>query len=61
MSDTPRTDDEAFMLDDGQGEAVMSDFARQLERENAALRADIADAKYREWPYCNCKPFGVKP
>ena len=43
MSDTPRTDAKAqffgFNPDEGE-EFVQADFARQLERENAALRAD---------------------
>jgi len=43
MSDTPRTDAKAqffgFNPDEGE-EFVQVDFARELERENAALRAD---------------------
>ncbi len=43
MSDTPRTDAKAqffgFNPDEGE-EFVQIDFARQLERENASLRAD---------------------
>ena len=43
MSDTPRTDAKAqffgFNPDEGE-EFVQIDFARELERENAALRAD---------------------
>ncbi len=43
MSDTPRTDAKAqffgFNPDEGE-EFVQADFARELERENAALRAD---------------------
>ena len=46
MSDTPRTDQEAFYADcEGtryycpqMGNCVSSDFARELERENANLR-----------------------
>ena len=45
MSDTPRTDAKAqffgFNPDEGE-EFVQIDFARELERENAALRADNA-------------------
>ena len=45
---TPETDAEAFMLDDGCGEAVMSEFARTLECQRddllAALEA-ILDAE----------------
>jgi len=36
MSDTPRTDQESFYAD---GYCVSSNFARELERENARLRA----------------------
>ena len=43
MSDTPKTDAKAqffgFNPDEGE-EFVQADFARELERENAALRAD---------------------
>jgi hypothetical protein len=43
VSDTPRTDAKAqffgFNPDEGE-EFVQADFARELERENAALRAD---------------------
>ncbi len=43
MSDTPRTDAKAqffgFNPDEGE-EFVQADFARELERENASLRAD---------------------
>jgi hypothetical protein len=38
---TPMTDAEAFMLEDGQGEAVMSDFARRLECDRAQLVAAL--------------------
>lgn len=54
MSDTPKTDaavftvDVAFVSHDGLAsepkEVVEPDFARQLERENAALRKTLADA-----------------
>lgn len=51
MSDTPRTDAEAGVLDeDGYwlpretGFYVDADFARQLERENAALRSLLREA-----------------
>lgn len=43
MSDTPRTDEEMFVAvsrPDIDLEAVRVDFARELERENAALRAE---------------------
>jgi hypothetical protein len=47
MSDTPRTDAEAGFLDEGEywrphetGFYVDADFARELERENAALRKE---------------------
>lgn len=43
MSDTPRTDKEVFLVQarpDVDLEGVDADFARQLERENAALRKD---------------------
>lgn len=43
MSDTPKTDAKAqffgFNPDEGE-EFVQADFARELERENVALRAD---------------------
>ena len=43
MSETPKTDSKAqffgFNPDEGE-EFVQADFARELERENAALRAD---------------------
>jgi len=38
MSDTPRTDKKAFWASEVIGFAVSTDFARKLERENAALR-----------------------
>ena len=38
MSATPRTDTEAFAADDSCYDVVQADFARDLERENAALR-----------------------
>jgi hypothetical protein len=48
MSDTPRTDAKAqffgFNPDEGE-EFVQADFARELERENAALRAVFEAAK----------------
>ena len=55
MSDTPRTDAKAqffgFNPDEGE-EFVQADFARELERENAALRADIDAARKEQskWP-----------
>jgi hypothetical protein len=58
MSDTPRTDAKAqffgFNPDEGE-EFVQIDFARELERENASLRADkerldwLQNATY--WPH----------
>jgi hypothetical protein len=58
MSDTPRTDAKAqffgFNPDEGE-EFVQIDFARELERENTALRADkerldwLQNATY--WPH----------
>ena len=48
MSDTPRTDAKAqffgFNPDEGE-EFVQIDFARELERENAALRAALDAAR----------------
>jgi len=41
---TPRTDNEAFMLDDGQGEAVMSEFARRQEQAIAAMVQALEEA-----------------
>lgn len=39
MNDTPRTDAEVFLLfKTGDDEGVTAEFARKLERENAALR-----------------------
>lgn len=55
MSDTPRTDAKAqffgFNPDEGE-EFVQADFARELERENAALRAAIDAARKvnPKWP-----------
>lgn len=43
MSKSPRIDAEAFDITTGKPDidvVVMADFARELERENAALRAD---------------------
>jgi len=41
MSDTPRTDDAVmFAVSHGMRLAPLADFCRELERENAALRAD---------------------
>jgi hypothetical protein len=50
MSDTPRTD--AQIYTDGQDPMVHADFARELERENAKLRAqvlDLADQPPEPW------------
>jgi hypothetical protein len=48
MSDTPRTDAKAqffgFNPDEGE-EFVQADFARELERENAALRVALDAAR----------------
>jgi hypothetical protein len=44
VSDTPRTDKEAFDVTTGEKDidgVVMADFARELERENAALRSAL--------------------
>ena len=41
MSDTPRTDAEAYWLE--LHEVVQVDFARELERENAALKVQIRE------------------
>jgi hypothetical protein len=41
MSNTPRTDAESFAADDACYDVVQADFARDLERENAALRAEV--------------------
>ena len=55
MSDTPRTDAKAqffgFNPDEGE-EFVQADFARELERENAALRSaiDAARKEQPKWP-----------
>lgn len=47
MSDTPRTDAACFAVvsNDPQSTVVWADFARDLERENAALRKQLADIK----------------
>lgn len=52
MSDTPRTDAQLLTVKDCSyvaphptGEYVHADFARQLEHENAALRAEIEEAQ----------------
>ena len=42
---TPRTDEWAFMLEDGCGEVVMSEDCRQLERELAAANARAIKAE----------------
>jgi hypothetical protein len=55
MSDTPRTDDKEF-LHESMAWVIPSDFARELERENARLREllrEVAGSKYLsgvEWP-----------
>lgn len=48
MSDTPRTDAACFAVvsNDPKSVVVWADFARQLERENAALREK--NAEWRE-------------
>ena len=46
MSDTPRTDGAVFVVFSSPSndvEAVDADFARELERENAALRVALHD------------------
>jgi hypothetical protein len=60
-SDTPRTDKEVFLVQarpDVDLEGVDADFARQLERENAALRKDKERLDWLErnwvnWPLGN--------
>jgi len=43
MSDTPRTDDAVmFAVSHGMRLAPLADFCRELERENAALRAALS-------------------
>lgn len=42
MSDTPRTDNAVrFAISRGMTLAPLADFARELERENAALRTEV--------------------
>jgi len=49
MSDTPRTDDAVmFAVSHGMRLAPLADFCRELERENAALRADMERLDYLE-------------
>lgn len=44
MNDTPRTDAEVFLLfKTGDDEGVPAEFARKLERENAALRVELLE------------------
>lgn len=46
MSDTPRTDAESVLFHDGDRiDWVRADFARSLERENARLAAELAEAR----------------
>jgi hypothetical protein len=60
VSDTPRTDANAqffgFNPDEGE-EFVQIDFARELERENAALRAALE--REREWVLALIKDNGI--
>jgi len=42
---TPRTDKEVFQLEDGYGEAVMSEYARQLETELTLVSERLAAAE----------------
>jgi hypothetical protein len=53
MSDTPRTDAEGCYPDDACGEAVDADFARTLERELTAAKAEVErlreDAERYQW------------
>ncbi len=70
MSDTPRTDAKAqffgFNPDEGE-EFVHVDFARELERENATLRADKERLDWLDagsyWPFCYCEfeESSIKP
>lgn len=70
MSDTPRTDAKAqffgFNPDEGE-EFVQADFARELERENAALRKDKDRLDWLQasayWPFCysEFEESSVKP
>lgn len=49
MSDTPRTDGAVFVVFSSPSndvEAVDADFARELERENAALRKERDDLSH---------------
>jgi hypothetical protein len=45
MSDTPRTDEASLVDTNYDVETVKADFARQLERENAALSAQVAESE----------------
>lgn len=45
MSDTPRTDENEVEAIEGLGRCVGANFARELERENAALRAQLEHYK----------------
>ena len=61
-SDTPRVDEWAFMLDDGSGEAVMSDDARQLEREKAnAYRLGQERMRTRCAEECDAMAANARP
>lgn len=65
MSDTPRTDDAVmFAVSHGMRLAPLADFCRELERENAALRADKERldwiARYRSISSTE-RPWSVTP
>ena len=60
MSKTPRTDKEAFCFTTGAPKVdgvVMADFARDLERENAALREALEDIAESTPAYHNAADF----
>jgi hypothetical protein len=68
MSDTPRTDAKTAECWAGNAMLVLPDFARGLERENAALRAIVDDAikliehaNPNAWANGNTHPDGLGP
>lgn len=55
MNDTPRTDAEVFLLfKTGDDEGVPAEFARKLERENAALRNEVVRLNNQTMWVCSC-------
>lgn len=55
MNNTPRTDAEVFLLfKTGDDEGVPAEFARKLERENAALRNEIVRLNNQTMWVCSC-------